>query len=164
MATKTKYTCLDWQFCEVNFLNGNFAKPIVCNGKQPIFSYSTYLCQFHYAFYGLSWAPALPEPTFAATIRIRMKKLHLYLFLLCIVQLIFCCAFCSLDLSLNILRLHCCKIVTTLEVDTLYVNYISMLQFEIPAVVDYAMCIILFTFGSYNSLDLYNKIVYLSRT
>ena len=109
-------------------------------------------------------SPTVPEPTFAATRRIRTKKLHLYLFLLCIVQLIFCCAFCSLDLSLNILRLHCCKIVTTLEVDTLYVNYISMLQFEIPAVVDYAMCIILFTFRSYNSLDLYNKIVYLSRT
>ena len=76
----------------------------------------------------------------------------------------FLCAFCSLELSLNILRLHCCKIVTTLEVDTLYVNYISTLQFVIPTVVDYAMCIILFTFGSYSSLDLYNKIVYLSRT
>jgi len=59
---------------------------------------------------------------------------------------------------------HWYKTVTTLEVDTLYVNYISTLQFVIPTVVDYAMCIILFTFGSYSSLDLYNKIVYLSRT
>ena len=35
---------------------------------------------------------------------------------------------------------HWYKTVTTLEVDTLYVNYISTLQFEIPTVVDYAMC------------------------
>ena len=41
MATKTKYTCLGWQFCEVNLLDGNFANPIVCNGKYPIFSSPT---------------------------------------------------------------------------------------------------------------------------
>jgi len=30
-------------------------------------------------------SPTVPEPTFAVTRRIRMKKLHLYLFLMCIV-------------------------------------------------------------------------------